>query len=80
MSKLNIEGALLAKKMGGNRLEHNSKWQFSEICCLGHKIMYFNTSNLFTLFKTLKAEGPPLECIAKLEKQDLCILSLYSGI
>ncbi len=45
-----------------------------QACSLGFKTMYFNTSKLFTMLKTSKADGSYLKQVNKIEKQDLLIL------
>ena len=44
-----------------------------QACSLGFKTMYFNTSRLFTMLKTSKADGSYLKQVSKIEKQDLLI-------
>ena len=45
-----------------------------QACSLGFKTLYFNTSKLFTMLKTSKADGSYLKQVNKIEKQDLLIL------
>ena len=45
-----------------------------QACSLGYKVMYFNTTKLFTMLKMSKADGSYVKQINKLEKQDLLIL------
>ena len=45
-----------------------------QACSMGRKVMYFNTTKLFTMLKTSKADGSYTKQINKLEKQDLLIL------
>lgn len=45
-----------------------------QACSLGHKVMYFNTTKLFTMLKTSKADGSYVKQIIRIEKQDLLIL------
>ena len=45
-----------------------------QACSLGYKVMYFNTTKLFTMLKTSKADGSYVKQINRLEKQDLLIL------
>lgn len=45
-----------------------------QACSLGHKVMYFNTTKLFTMLKTSKADGSYMKQIDKLAKQDLLVL------
>ena len=45
-----------------------------QACSLGYKVMYFNTTKLFTMLKTSKADGSYMKQIDKLAKQDLLVL------
>ena len=45
-----------------------------QACSLGYKVMYFNTSKLFTMLKMSKADGSYVKQINKIEKQDLLII------
>lgn len=45
-----------------------------QACSLGYKVVYFNTTKLFTMLKMSKADGSYVKQINKLEKQDLLIL------
>jgi DNA replication protein DnaC len=45
-----------------------------QACSLGYKVMYFNSTKLFTMLKTSKVDGSYVKQINKIEKQDLLIL------
>ena len=45
-----------------------------QACSLGYKVMYFNTTKLFTMLKISKADGSYVKQINKIEKQDLLII------
>ncbi|MEH6657591.1 IS21-like element helper ATPase IstB [Leeuwenhoekiella marinoflava] len=45
-----------------------------QACSLGYKVLYFNTTKLFTMLKTSKADGSYARQIDRIEKQDLLIL------
>jgi DNA replication protein DnaC len=45
-----------------------------QACIQGYKVMYFNTTKLFSKLKMAKADGSYLKDLAKMEKQHLIIL------
>jgi len=45
-----------------------------QACTFGYKVLYYNTSKLFSLLKMGKADGSYLKHINKIEKHDLLIL------
>lgn len=45
-----------------------------QACCIGYKVMYFNSSKLFSKLKMAKADGTYTKEISKIEKQDLFII------
>ena len=45
-----------------------------QACLLGHKVVYYNTSKLFSKLKMAKADGSHLKEVSKIERQDLLIL------
>ena len=46
----------------------------NQACTLGFKVLYANTTKLFTRLKMAKADGSYIREIAKIERQDLLIL------
>lgn len=46
----------------------------NQACTLGFKVLYTNTTKLFTRLKMAKADGSYIREIAKIERQDLLIL------
>lgn len=46
----------------------------NQACTLGYKVLYANTTKLFTKLKMAKADGSYIRELAKLERQDLLIL------
>ena len=46
----------------------------NQACTLGYKVLYANTTKLFTRLKMAKADGSYIREIAKIERQDLLIL------
>ena len=46
----------------------------NQACTLGYKVLYANTSKLFSKLKMAKADGSYLREIAKIERQDLLIM------
>jgi DNA replication protein DnaC len=46
----------------------------NQACTLGYKVLYANTSKLFSKLKMAKADGSYLKEISKIERQDLLIL------
>ena len=46
----------------------------NQACILGYKVLYSNSSKLFSKLKMAKADGSYLKEIARIEKQDLLIL------
>jgi DNA replication protein DnaC len=46
----------------------------NQACTNGYKVLYTNTSKLFTRLKVSKADGSYIKEIARIEKQDLLIL------
>jgi len=46
----------------------------NQACTLGFKVLYTNTTKLFTRLKMAKADGSYIKEIAKIERQDLLIL------
>jgi DNA replication protein DnaC len=46
----------------------------NQACTLGYKVLYSNSSKLFSKLKMAKADGSYLKEIARIEKQDLLIL------
>jgi len=46
----------------------------NQACTLGYKVLYANTSKLFSKLKMTKADGSYIREIAKIERQDLLIL------
>jgi DNA replication protein DnaC len=45
-----------------------------QACINGYKVMYYNTTKLFSILKMAKADGSYLKELAKIEKQQLIIL------
>jgi DNA replication protein DnaC len=46
----------------------------NQACTLGFKVLYANTTKLFTRLKMAKADGSYIREVAKIERQDLLIL------
>ena len=46
----------------------------NQICSLGYKVLYANTTRLITQLKMAKADGSAIKELARIEKQDLLIL------
>lgn len=46
----------------------------NQACTLGYKVLYANTTKLFTRLKMAKADGSYIREVAKIERQDLLIL------
>ncbi|MDP8218876.1 MAG: IS21-like element helper ATPase IstB [Candidatus Theseobacter exili] len=46
----------------------------NQACTLGYKVLYANTSKLFSKLKMTKADGSYIREIAKIERQDLLIM------
>lgn len=45
-----------------------------QACIQGYRVMYFNTTKLFSLLKIAKADGSYLKILSKIERQNLIIL------
>jgi len=45
-----------------------------QACIPGYRVMYFNTTKLFSMLKIAKADGSYLKTLAKLERQNMIIL------
>jgi len=45
-----------------------------QACIQGYRVMYFNTTKLFSMLKIAKADGSYLRLLAKMERQKLIIL------
>ena len=45
-----------------------------QACMEGYKVLYFNTSKLFSMLKIAKADGSYLRVLSRIERQDLVIL------
>lgn len=45
-----------------------------QACIQGYRVMYFNTTKLFSMLKIAKADGSYLRLLAKIERQNLIIL------
>ena len=45
-----------------------------QACIQGYRVMYFNTTKLFSLLKIAKADGSYLKTLGKIERQNLIIL------
>lgn len=45
-----------------------------QACIYGYKVLYYNTSKLFSMLKMCKADGSYVKQINRIEKQDLLIL------
>ena len=45
-----------------------------QACIQGYRVMYFNTTKLFSMLKIAKADGSYLRTLAKIERQNLIIL------
>jgi DNA replication protein DnaC len=45
-----------------------------QVCIQGYRVMYFNTTKLFSMLKIAKADGSYLKTLAKLERQNMIIL------
>jgi DNA replication protein DnaC len=45
-----------------------------QACCLGYRVIYYNTAKLFAKLKLAKADGSYLKELGKLERQQLLIL------